>query len=248
MKPTTVAKFFAGRMHYAWVVLVVMFFAMLAGVGVRAAPGVMILPLERAFGWSVGTISAAVSINIILMGFTGPFLTGLVQVIGLKRTILGCMTLLAAGTGLSLLMSSPWQLFLTWGVMVGIGAGAGAVGMAAAVANRWFVARSGLAMGLLSAANAAGQLIFLPLLAVLAERYGWEGVAVAVTVAIAAVIPVLAIVLPESPGRVGLGPYGMAAEPRRPTVVGNPFTITRPAFVDSVSMSGFAHAASAASA
>ena len=79
MRPTTVAKFFAGRMHYAWVVLVVMFFAMLAGVGVRAAPGVMILPLERAFGWSVGTISAAVSINIILMGFTGPFLTGLVQ-------------------------------------------------------------------------------------------------------------------------------------------------------------------------
>ena len=120
----------------------VMFFAMLAGVGVRAAPGVMILPLQRAFGWSVGTISAAVSINIILMGFTGPFLIGLVQVIGLKRTILGCMTLLAAGTRLSLLMSSPWQLFLTWGVMVGIGAGAGAVGMAAAVANRWFVARS----------------------------------------------------------------------------------------------------------
>jgi predicted MFS family arabinose efflux permease len=109
--------------------------------------------------------------------------------------------------------------------MVGIGAGAGAVGMAAAVANRWFVARSGLAMGLLSGVNAAGQLIFLPLLAVLAERYGWEGVAVAVTVAIAAVIPVLAIVLPESPGRVGLGPYGMAAEPRRPTAVGNPFTI-----------------------
>jgi MFS family permease len=159
MKPTAVAKFFAGRMHYAWVVLVVMFFAMLAGVGVRAAPGVMILPLERAFGWSVGTISAAVSINIILMGFTGPFLTGLVQVIGLKRTILGCMTLLAAGTGLSLLMSSPWQLFLTWGVMVGIGAGA--VGMAAAVANRWFVARSGLAMGLLSAANAAASPLWL---------------------------------------------------------------------------------------
>ena len=212
MKPT-LSEFFAGRMHYAWVVLVVMFLAMLAGVGVRAAPGVMILPLERAFGWSVGTISAAVSINIILMGFTGPFLTGLVQVIGLKRTILGRMIFLAAGTGLSLLMSSPWQLFLTWGVMVGIGAGAGAVGMAAAVANRWFVARSGLAMGLLSAANAAGQLIFLPLLAVLAERYGWEGVAVAVTVAIAAAIPVLAIVLPESPGSVGLGPYGMARNP-----------------------------------
>ena len=81
MNPTAVAKLFSGRVHYAWVVLVVMFCAMLAGVGVRAAPGVMILPLKRAFGWDVGTISGAVSINIILLGFTGPFLTGLVQTI-----------------------------------------------------------------------------------------------------------------------------------------------------------------------
>ena len=225
MNPTAVAKVFSGRVHYAWVVLVVMFCAMLAGVGVRAAPGVMILPLKRAFGWDVGTISGAVSINIILLGFTGPFLTGLVQTIGLKRTILGCLGLLACGTGLSVFMTAPWQLFLTWGLMVGIGAGAGAVGMAAAVANRWFVARSGLAMGLLSAANAAGQLVFLPLLAMLAERYGWQGVAVAVTLAIAVMIPVIAILLPESPADIGLGPYGAAADLRPGPQSGNPFVI-----------------------
>ena len=132
---------------------------------------------------------------------TGPLLTGLVQVIGLKRTILACMGLLAAGTGLSLFMTAPGQLFITWGFMVGIGAGGGAVGVAAAIANRWFAARSGLAMGLLSAANAAGQLAFLPLLALLAVQYGWQGVAVAVTVAIAAMVPVVAILLPESPAR-----------------------------------------------
>jgi MFS family permease len=74
------------------------------------------------------------------------------------------MAMLIAGTGLSNLMNAPWQLFLTWGLMVGIGSGAGAIGMAAAVANRWFAKRNGLAMGLLTAANAAGQLIFLPLL------------------------------------------------------------------------------------
>jgi MFS family permease len=225
MTSAAVAKIFAGRVHYAWVVLVVVFCATLAGVGVRAAPGVMILPLERAFGWSVGTISAAVSINIILLGFTGPFLTGLVQVIGLKRTILCCMAVLTAGTGLSLLMTAPWQLFLTWGLMVGIGAGAGAVGIAAAVANRWFAARNGLAMGLLSAANAAGQLIFLPLLALLAERYGWQGVAIAVTLAIAAMIPVVALLLPESPGDIGLGPYGMSADRPRAAGSANPFAI-----------------------
>jgi MFS family permease len=225
MKPVAVAKFFSGHVHYAWIVLVVMFCAMLAGVGVRAAPGVMILPLERAFGWSVGTISGAVSINIILLGFTGPFLTGLVQVVGLKRTILGCMGLLAAGSGLSFFMTAPWQLFLTWGLMVGIGAGGGAVGMAAAIANRWFVARSGLAMGLLSAANAAGQLVFLPLLALLAERYGWRGVAVAVTLAIAAMIPMVAILLPESPADIGIGPYGAATDRRRSASSGNPLAI-----------------------
>ncbi|MBV9826897.1 MAG: MFS transporter [Alphaproteobacteria bacterium] len=220
-----VAKLCAGRIHYAWVVLAVMFSAMLAGVGVRAAPGVMILPLERAFGWNVSTISGAVSINIILMGFTGPFLTGLVQVIGLKRTILGCMATLASATGLSLFMTAPWQLFLTWGLMVGIGSGAGAVGMAAAVANRWFVKRSGLAMGLLSAANAAGQLIFLPILALLAEHYGWEGVALTVTLAIAAMIPVVFWLLPEYPADIGLGPYGAIAEASRPQRSGNPFAI-----------------------
>ena len=228
MAPSALARLCSGRVHYAWVVLAVMFTAMLAGVGVRAAPGVMIVPLEHAFGWDVSTISGAVSLNIILLGATGPFLTGLMQIIGLKRTIMLCLTLLMAGTGLSTFMTAPWQLFLTWGLMVGIGSGAGAVGMAAAVANRWFARRTGFAMGLLTAANAAGQLIFLPLLALLAEHYGWRGVAICVTLAIAVVLPVVAIMLPESPAQVGLGPYGSTAmqPPGADHAAGNnPFTV-----------------------
>ncbi|MGE3945012.1 MAG: MFS transporter [Alphaproteobacteria bacterium] len=212
-------------MHYAWIVLVVVFCAMLAGVGVRAAPGVMILPLQRAFGWDVGTISGAVSLNIILLGVLGPFLTGLVDVVGLKRTIIGCMALLAIATGLSIFMTAPGQLFLTWGLLVGIGSGAGAVGIAAAVANRWFTERNGLAMGLLSAANAAGQLIFLPVLAMLAESHGWQAVAGSVTLAIVAMLPLLMILLPESPAKIGLGPYGSVTAPSPPVHAGNPFTV-----------------------
>ena len=216
MMPAGLARVCRGRVHYAWIVLAVMFSATLAGVGVRAAPGVMIIPLERAFGWNVATISGAVSLNIILMGATGPFLTGLIDVVGLKRTIIGCMIVLVAGTGLSNFMTSPWQLFLTWGLMVGIGSGASAVGMAAAVANRWFARRNGLAMGLLTAANAAGQLIFLPVLAMLAERYGWRGVSVTVTLVIAAAVPVVALLLPELPADVGLGPFGSRDGARAP--------------------------------
>ena len=210
------AKLSSGRVHYAWVVLVVVFTAMLAGVGVRAAPGVMIVPLQHAFGWDVSTISGAISLNIILLGITGPFLTGLMQVFGLKRTMLLCLAILGTGTGLSTFMSAPWQLFLTWGLMVGIGAGAGAVGMAAAIANRWFIRRTGLAMGLLTAANAAGQLVFLPVLALLAERFGWQGVSVTVTLAIAAVIPLVMLLLPEDPS---------SAAPPAPPLAGNPFVV-----------------------
>jgi MFS family permease len=184
---------------------------MLAGVSVRAAPGVMIGPLRRAFGWDVSTISAAISVNIMLMGLIGPFMAGLMQTLGQKRTMILALLVLMSGTGLSMFMTSPWQLFLTWGVMVGIGAGAGAVGFAGAVANRWFLKRTGFAAGLLFAANAAGQLIFLPLLAWMANRYGWQGVAISTTAVIACVIPLLLFLMPESPASVGLAPYGGTA-------------------------------------
>lgn len=222
---TIFAKLCAGRMHYGWVVLAVMFSASMAGVGVRAAPGVMIVPLQHAFGWDVSTISAAVSINIVLLGVTGPFLTGLTEVIGLKRTILSCMAILMAGSGLSVFMTSPWHLFLTWGLMVGIGSGAGAVGIAAAVANRWFVERNGLAMGLLFSAAAAGQLIFLPLLAVVAEHFGWQGVSVAVTLAVAVMLPLVAMLLPESPAQIGLTAYGSTTVLAPSSRPGNPFSV-----------------------
>jgi len=234
MMSTRLARLRSGRVHYAWVVLAVMFTATLAGVGVRAAPGVMIVPLEHAFGWDVSTISGAISLNIILLGATGPFMTGLMQVIGLKRTILLCLALLMTGTGLSTFMTAPWQLFLTWGLMVGIGAGAGAVGMAAAIANRWFARRTSFAMGLLTAANAAGQLIFLPLLAMLAEHYGWRAVAICVTLGIAVVWPIVALALPESPAAIGLAPYGATAmqPPGMDHAAGNnPFSVAINALV-----------------
>src|SRR5258706_3848965 len=127
------ARIGAGRFHYSCVVLPVMSSAVISIVGVRAALGVLILPLQRTFGWDVSTISGAISINIILLGLSGPFLAGLFEVIGLKRTILGCMVVLLVGVGLSAFMTAPWQLYLTWGLMVGIGIGAGAIGMSGAI-------------------------------------------------------------------------------------------------------------------
>src|SRR6202012_73971 len=205
MGPTVMARLFAGRVHYAWVVLAVMFVVILASVGVRATPGVLIVPLQQAFGWNAAVCSGAVSLNILLFGLVGPFAAGLIQTIGLKRTVLCSMALLVVGAGLSSFVTEIWQLYLTWGVLVGLGSGAGMVGLATAIANRWFVQRRGLVVGLLTASNASGQLIFLPLLASLVERLGWQSVPWAVSLVLLALIPLVLMMLAESPGSVGLG-------------------------------------------
>jgi MFS family permease len=214
-----------GRIHYAWVVVGVMFTVILATVGVRAAPGVLIVPLEHAFGWSAATISGAVSLNILLGGLVGPFGAALIQRIGMRGTVLSSLSLLVAGSIGAAFATTPWQLYATWGVLVGVGSGAGMVGMATAVANRWFVARRGLVVGLLTASNASGQLVFLPLLAACAERFGWQSVPWLVALVILALIPIVTLVLAESPGSVGLGPYGASAEPPTAVSSANPVTV-----------------------
>ena len=222
---STLARRLGGHVHYAWIVVAIMFTVILASVGVRAAPGVLIVPLEQAFGWSDATISGAISVNILLFGLVGPFATALIQTLGMRRTVLGSMALLVLGAGSSAFVTTPWQLYLTWGVLVGLGSGAGMVGLAATVANRWFVQRRGLVIGLLTASNASGQLVFLPLLARLAQSFGWQSVPWTVALVIAALMPLVVFLLPESPGSIGLGPFGAAAEPPTVPSAGNPFTL-----------------------
>ncbi|MGH7043039.1 MAG: MFS transporter [Acetobacteraceae bacterium] len=225
MGPQTAARLLAGRLHYAWVTLGVIFAVIIAAVGVRAAPSVLILPLERAFGWSDAAISGAVSLNILLFGLIGPFTAAMMRTIGLKWTVLGSMALLVLGAGLSACVTQVWQLYLTWGVLVGIGSGTGMVGLAAAVANRWFVARRGFVIGLLAASNASGQLVFLPILARFAEWFGWQSVPETVAAVIAVLMVVVVLLLAESPATVGLAPYGAVAATEDAADGANPFRI-----------------------
>ena len=221
-----VARLFSGRVHYAWIVAAVSFTVILIGVGVRAAPSVLLVPLEHSFGWSADTIAGAVSLNILLLGLTGPFAVATMHSFGIRRTMIAALLLLTAGAGGSALVRHPWQLYLTWGLLVGLGAGATGFGIIAMIANRWFVARRGLVTGLLTASNASGQLVFLPALAALATNFGWVSVPIAVSLLVAATVPLVWLLLAESPGTVGIGPYGASAQepPTLPTS-GNPFRV-----------------------
>lgn len=194
--------------NYAWVVAAVTFLSLLAAAGLRSAPGVLLTPLHDAFGWERAELSAAAAIGIFLYGLIGPFAAALMQTLGVKRTLLAGLVLMSASTGLSLFMTEPWHYLLTWGVLSGFGSGAVALAMGATVVNRWFVARRGLVMGLLSASTATGSLIFLPGMAALAESGGWRPVVIAVSLAAAALVPLVLFLMPERPSDIGQPAYG----------------------------------------
>ncbi len=97
---------------------------------------------------------------------------------------------------------------LCWGLLVGLGSGSMALSFAATVTNRWFTERRGLVSGILTAASASGQLIFLPLLSWIVDRYSWRPAAVTVALAALAVVPFVWLLLRDHPADVGQKPYG----------------------------------------
>ena len=208
---------------YAWVVAAVSFITLLAAAGFRSTPGVLIVPLEQEFGWNRATIGLAISVNVLLFGFVGPFAAALMARFGLRPVVAGALLTISAGALLTTQIREPWQLILLWGVVVGLGAGCMATVLAATVATRWFVAQRGIVTGVLTAAGATGQLIFLPLLAWLATTYDWRLVSIVTAIAALAVAPLVLLFLRDWPSDVGELPYGATKDdlpPPRPT--GNP--------------------------
>jgi predicted MFS family arabinose efflux permease len=198
------------RFHYAWMVIAVTFLIMLVTAGIRATPSVMMVPLERSFGWSRTTISMALAINLALFGLMGPFAAAAMQRFGMRRTVLAALTVLAIAVALSGRMHAAWQMVLIWGVLVGSATGATSTTLGAVVVNRWFSQHRGLAMGILTASSATGQLAFLPLMAWVAEHRGWQTLVMLVAAAAAIVLPIVALLLPEKPAAIGLRRLGEA--------------------------------------
>ncbi|MFC9705162.1 MFS transporter [Streptomyces sp. NPDC056943] len=196
------------RVHRAWFVAAVTFVTIIGAAAFASLPGLLIEPLHGEFDWSRGTIGFAVSVNLALYGLTAPFAAALMDRFGIRRVVAVALTIISAGSVLTVWMTAAWQLVLFWGVLVGLGSGSMALAFAATVTNRWFVARRGLVTGILTAAGASGQLVFLPLLSWLVEHHGWRPAAVTVSLAALAVVPFVWLLLRDHPADVGLAPYG----------------------------------------
>ena len=210
------------RVHYAWVVAAMTFLVLLVGAGVRATPGVLIVPWEKEFGWSAATIGVAIAVNIFLYGMIGPFAVAIIERFGLRASVCGALVILAIGTSATSLMQTPWQMLLLWGLVVGSGSGMGANVLGATVAGRWFGQRRGLVLGLLTASSATGQLVFLPLLASLAVNHGWRTVSLVVAAVTLALVPLVLLLLRDRPADLGLPRYGETALQPAPVYTENP--------------------------
>ena len=200
------------RLHRAWFVALITMGALVAAAGFRSSTGALLQPLEEDFGWSRATTSGAVSLNLIVYGLTAPFAAALMERFGIRRVVAASLTLVAIGSGLTLVMTSAWQLWLLWGFAVGIGTGSLALVFGAIVANRWFVSHRGVVIGVFSAASSTGQLVFLPSIAHLADGPGWRWAAGLVAVFALLLAPLVFWVLRDQPADVGTTPYGAPAD------------------------------------
>jgi MFS family permease len=196
------------NIHYGWVMVGVTFLAALISAGSVGAPGVFIVPLQREFGWSTAEISSALSIRFILFGLMAPFAAALLNRYGLRNVTLTAQLIVVSALVASLAMTKVWQLVLLWGVVIGIGTGMTALVLGATIATRWFATRRGLVVGIMTASVATGQLVFLPLLASLTERFGWRiGLGCMCVMLCVSAFAVL-MVMCDRPSDVGLRPFG----------------------------------------
>jgi MFS family permease len=194
--------------HYGWVVVGVTFFTMLVTAGALGTPGVLLVPLQREFGWETADISSAFALRLVLFGLLGPFAAAFMNRFGVRRMVTIALFIIVAGLAASLTMTHIWQLVLFWGVVMGVGTGLTAMVLAATVATRWFSHRRGLVLGMLAASSATGQLIFLPALAAITESYGWRTTIALVCAGLAAAAVAVFWLMRDRPADMGLPLYG----------------------------------------
>jgi sugar phosphate permease len=222
----TTARAAPKKLHYGWIVVAASFLAMLVAAGTRSIPSVLIVPWQNEFGWSRATISFAIAVQLMLYGLVGPFSAGFIDRFGLRRTMVGGLAMMATGMAILPFVNAAWQLQPILGMFLGLATGALAMVMAAMVANRWFIERRGLVMGLLSGSSATGQLIFLPSFAQLVTHLGWRPAVFIGCAVLVAAIPLVWLFVRDTPSDVGLRPFGAAPDgpDLPPPVRANPFT------------------------
>ena len=212
MLATPIARALAARgIHYGWVMLALTFGYLVCSSAISSIPGVLLVPISREFGWSIGDLSGPLGLRMALFGLVAPFAGALILRYGPRAVLSGAAALLIVGLLGAVTMAAKWQLWLSLGVVLGIAPGMTALVLAATIASRWFTRHRGLVMGILSAGTATGQLIFLPPAAWLAEHLGWRWALLPSIFMIGLLAVAFVLFSRDRPSDLGLPPYGEEA-------------------------------------
>ncbi|WMX56897.1 MFS transporter [Peribacillus sp. R9-11] len=229
------------RFHYSWIILIITFFSIIVAGIVRSSSGVFIVPFENEFGWGRSVISLAFAISLFLYGLSGPFMAALIEVLGLKKMMVFAMSTLLAGVILTFFMEHEWQLILIWGIIIGLGSGLFLTVLSPYVANRWFEKRRGLAVGILTASTATGQLVLLPVLAIIIENYSWRWAIGLIMVLSLIMLATILLFMKNTPQEVGILPYGLEEESQEAILVQkkNPIVMAFQSLIEAVRVKEF---------
>ena len=194
--------------HYGWFMVAITFLTTICSSAAISLAGILVLPLIQEFGWGRADIAAVMALMLLLFAGTAPFAGAIMLRYGLCRTVATAVAMTLLGLWLTARMATLWQFSIGFGALLGIAAGVLALALPASIANRWFTERRGLAMGILTAAFAAGQLTFMPTNAWLATQYGWRMALLPVAIGCALCLVLYVLFGRDWPADVEIAPYG----------------------------------------
>jgi MFS family permease len=193
---------------YGWIIVAVVFITMGVGVNARTAFSLLFPPIIDEFGWERGVTAGAFSFGFLVSAVLSPSLGRLMDRRGPGVVIEMGVLLIGAGLLLGTLVSRPWHLYLTLGVMVGGGSVClGYTGQSLFLPN-WFVRRRGLAMSLAFSGVGVGSVLLLPWVQALIGRSGWRAACWALGLLVLLLLVPLNLLLRRRPEDMGLEPDG----------------------------------------
>jgi MFS family permease len=205
----------AGRLpfYYGWIIVAVAFVAMAMGVNARTAFSLLLPPILSEFGWDRSVTAGAFSFGFLVSAFGSPLLGRLMDLKGPKLVAQIGIVSVVVGLYLATLAHQPWHLYLSLGVLIGVGSVClGYSGQSLYLPN-WFVQRRGLAMGLAFSGVGIGSIILLPWMQRLMDAQGWRHACTMLAITVLALGLPLTFLLRKQPQDLGLLPDGVNPTP-----------------------------------
>ncbi|MDP2718809.1 MAG: MFS transporter [Dehalococcoidia bacterium] len=196
------------QIFYGWINVAILFTLALFIWGPHYSYGVFFKPLASEFSWSRTEVSAAMTINLMVGGLLGFFAGTLSDRYGAKKVMYGSALFIGAGYLLLTQLGSLWQLYLWFGLIVGIGTSTAYI-VPAATVSRWFVAKRGLGLSITLMGMGLAQVLPPPAIATAIGWYGWRSTYLIIAVTLTVLIFTLASFLKNSPEDYGMQPDGV---------------------------------------